>query len=199
MTSNNMLISGFFTEEDFISIKSFSKELDSYANNVGIQNWAGIPMQSSFDYMNVEAITIAYTLLSSLLLNGSYDLLKAFIIRVWRIISIRSPKEKAIPFTISIEGIPTVDGPNVINCKIQGCLSDEQKAIAVDKTFQIAEQIEKHHFQLMKTYYTERCGHLFRYDTNKGEYVEADMYAEIQEKINQRKRAQSHEDPTGKD
>ena len=183
MNTYCVLITGFFTEKDCVSIREYSEEIKSYGIGIAIQNWASKPLQASFDYMNVQGLTFVYELLSAIVLNGCYDVLKAFFLRIWRIHRKRTPQNASIPFTISIENIPTVSGPTTINCKINGDLPESERAIVIDKTIQLAEKIEKHQFQLLKTYYTERTGHLFRYDPNDKQYQEVDFYAEVLDKI----------------
>ena len=115
-------------------------------------------------------------------LTAGYDVTKYFFKKLWW--NITKNRESNIPFTISIEGIPTANGSETIKCKTQGQLSDEQKEKVLDKTFSLASQIEKHQYQLMEKnqYYAALSGHLFRYDLSDEELHEIDIVAEVKKK-----------------
>ena len=139
-------------------------------------------MQSAFDFADFELIAVAYEVLQQFILNGGYDVTKYFFKKLWW--NITKNRESNIPFTISIEGIPTTNGSETIKCKTQGQLSDEQKEKVLDKTFSLASQIEKHQYQLMEKnqYYAALSGHLFRYDLSDEELHEIDIVAEVKKK-----------------
>ena len=139
-------------------------------------------MQSAFDFADFELIAVAYEVLQQFILNGGYDVTKYFFKKLWW--NITKNRESNIPFTISIEGIPTTNGTETIKCKTQGQLSDEQKDKVLDKTFSLASQIEMHQYQLMEKnqYYAALGGHLFRYDLSDEELHEIDIDAEVKKK-----------------
>ena len=89
-----------------------------------------------------------------------------------------------MPFTISIEGIPTPNGKRTIKCKITDSLSDEEKEKVLDKTFALASQIENHQYQLMEKnqYYSALGGHLFKYNSQSSTLSEIDVLEEIKKK-----------------
>lgn len=180
MACDGIYISGYFLEEEKEYIQEISEELHSREIPLYVRNLSGQLIQAAFDFADFELIQIGYTVLKSFLLSGGYDIVKLCFMRLWMLISKGHGSNR--PFTISIEGIPTVNGPETIKCKIKGCPTDKMKNDILDKTFSLAAQIENHQFQLLERspYYTALEGHLFTYDTDIGELVEMDIAKEVQ-------------------
>ena len=142
-------------------------------------------MHSALDFADFEAIIFSYELVKSLYYSGCYDFLKFMLLKLWN--TIKNGKASEVPFTISIEGIPTVNGPENIKCKISGPLSKREREIALEQSFGLAYQIEKHQFELLKRgrYYDAFNAHIFTYDEENCSYTEMDIDAEIQKKVNE--------------
>ena len=179
MAIDGLYISGYFSDNDNSMLSAYADELKGKGFRFYVRNLSGTMMQSAFDFADFELIAVAYEVLQQFILNCGYDATKYFFKKLW--LNITKSRESKIPFTISIEGIPTINGAETIKCKIQGQLSDEQKEKALDKVFSLAHQVENHQYQLMEKnqYYNALNGHLFRYDLSDDTLHEIDIVAEV--------------------
>lgn len=182
MAIDGLYISGYFSDDDNTMLSAYDDELKEKGLHFYVRNLSGTMIQSAFDFADFELIAVAYEVLQQFILNGGYDVTKYFFKKLW--LNITKNRESKIPFTISIEGIPTINGIETIKCKIQGPLSDKQKEKVLDKTFSLAQQIENHQYQLMEKnlYYNALGGHLFRYDLSDEKLYEIDIEAEVKKK-----------------
>ncbi len=163
MAIDGIYISRYFTDEDCLVLGNFEKGLHDRGCRLYVRNLSGTIMHSAFDFADLELIGIAYSVLRAFMMSGSYDLAKHFFLCLWRFIT--KDRQSDIPFTLSIEGIPTVSGSENINCKISGSLPDDLREKALEKTFALASQIESHQLQLLERsrYYDALNAHLFTY------------------------------------
>ena len=182
MTLDGLYISGYFSDQDKAMLDCYADELESKSVPFYVRNLSNTTILAAFDYVDFEIISIAYEVLHQFIISGGYDLTKFFFKRLWW--NITKGRESDTPFTISIEGIPTVTGPTTIKCKTEGRFSDQDKDKALDKTFTLAFQIENHQYQLMEKnqYYDALGGHLFRYDADNEELHEIDVAEELKKK-----------------
>ncbi len=182
MALDGIYISGYFTDDDNTMLKQYEDELRSKGVPLHIRNLSGTIMQASFDFVDVEVIAIAYSVLQQFIINGGYDITKYFLKKLW--FNITKDRESNIPFTISIEGIPTTNGAETIKCKTLGKISDEDKDKILEKTFDLASQIENHQYQLMNKnqFYNALNGHVFKYDNNDESLHEVDVEKELRKR-----------------
>ena len=183
--TENIFISGFFSDNDQEQLSECYTELENHNISLKIRNLNGVIMHSALDFADFEAINFSYELVKSLYYSGCYDFLKFMLLKLWN--TIKNGNTSAVPFTIDIEGIPTVNGPENIKCKISGPLSKHEREIALEQSFSLASQIENHQFELLKRgrYYDAFNAHVFAYDEEKCTYAETDIDAEIQKKVNE--------------
>lgn len=182
MAIDGLYVSGYFLNSDASMLTSYEDELKEKGVCLKVRNLSNSLMQASFDFVDFEIIAITYEVLQQFFVSGGYDLTKYFFKKLWCDITKRSKFN--IPFTISIEGIPTKNGTETIKCKTLGYLSDEEKQKVIDKTFSLAYQIENHQYHLMEKdqYYDALNGHLFKYDSTDEELHEMDIEAELKKK-----------------
>ena len=180
MAVDGLYISGYFSEDDKPMIAAYADELKAKDVRFYVRNLSGTIMHAAFDFADFEVMAITYGVLQQFIINGGYDATKYFFKKLWW--NITKDRKSNLPFTISIEGIPTKNGIETVKCKIQGQMSDDEKEMVIDKTFLLASQIEMHQYQLMERsqYYNALDGHLFRYDSNSKELYEVDIKAELQ-------------------
>lgn len=189
MGLEGIYISGYFREEDYNILDDYANELNSKDINFYVRNLSGTIMQAAFDFADFELIAISYTVLQQFILNGGYDLTKYFFLKLWRFI--KKDRKNKIPFTISIERIPTQNGFENIKCKIDGEISDDMKIKAIEKTFELASQVENHQFQLLdNTKFKALEGHLFIYDSANNTISEMDIEKEIKKCVQKNKNSE---------
>lgn len=182
MPLDGLYISGYFADSDKAMLDQYAEELRSKSIPLYVRNLTGAMLQSAFDFTDFEMIAIGYEVLKQFVINGGYDITKCFIKKLWS--DIAKGSNSNVPFTISIEGIPSENGAETIKCKIEGRLSDEEKARIIDKTLELASQVEKHQYRLMKKhkYFDALNGHIFNYDVESGELCEVDIEQELKKK-----------------
>ena len=180
---NSIFISGCFSDNDQEQLSECCTELENHNVSLKIRNLNGVIMHSALDFADFEAIIFSYELIKTLYYSGCYDVLKFMLLKLWNII--RKDRPGKVPFTIDIEGIPTINGPENIKCKISSPLSKSERKIALEKSFGLAAQIENHQFELLKRsrYYDAFNAHVFAYDEKNCSYTEMDIDEEIQKKL----------------
>lgn len=183
MGNNTIYVSGFFSEDELAEIDLIRKDYHDSSFDIKVTNLSGEALQSIFEYCDLELIAIPYTLLLGIISNGMYDSIKQCFLRLWSQIKHKGNMKQEMPLTIKIEGIPTINGPETIRCKIPGNLSIEARESAIEKTFALAKQIEKHQFELQKLRLTTLEGHFIRYDDSKEVFYEIDPLEEVHQKM----------------
>ena len=179
---NKIYISGYFTEEDRKLLENFKEELDASEIQLCCRNLNGSIMHSALDFIDIDMIELGWEFVKSLAFAGSFELLKSWVKWLWRIIT--KDKSKPVPFTFSITGIPSMTGTENVKFKISGPLSDDAKESAIEKGFELASQIERHQYELLKKdiYYPAFNAHLFRYDPEAETYKEINITDEVKKK-----------------
>lgn len=184
--NNSIFISGYFCDNDQDQLNECCTELGKYGISLQVRNLTGTIMHSATDFVDVELIALSYELIKSLYFSGCYDFLKFMLFKLWN--TITKGNSDKVPFTIDIKGIPTINGTENVKCKISGPLSKDERKIALEKSFELATQIENHQFELLRrgTYYNLFGAHIFTYDKQSSSYGEMDVDKEIQNKISKK-------------
>lgn len=184
MDNSSIYVAGFFYDEDKPSLDELYKELRENDISLTGRNLSGGIYNSALDFADLEIIAFSFELLKNFIISGGYDILKHYILRLWKII--QKDRSGRVPFTISIEGIPTLSGTENVKCKIPGSLSKQQKEQAVIKTFELAKQIETHQYELLKRsrYYNAFNAHVFSFNPEDNAMSEIDIEKEIVKKTN---------------
>ena len=184
---DNIFVAGFLSDKDKMQLDECRLELDKYNISLQVRNLNGTIMHSAFDFADVEIIAFSYELVKALYYAGLYDFLKYIILKLWH--TVRKGPPSNIPFTIDIEGIPTINGPENLKFKISGSLSQDEKKIALEKSFELASQVEKHQAELLnKSIYNDAFNaRIFAYDQQGSAYTEIDIAKEAQKKTGKRK------------
>lgn len=179
---NQIYISGYFSAEDHRLLDKFRVELDKAGAQLRCRDLTGSMMQSALDFIDIDMVEIGWEFIKSIAFAGSFELIKYWIRKLWKLIT--KDRARYVPFTFSITGIPSITGTENIKCKISGPLSDEAKELAIQKGFELAYQVEQHQFELLEKdiYYPAFNAHLFRYDPEREAYDEIDIAAEVKKK-----------------
>lgn len=179
MALDGVYISGYFTEEDRSELDIYARELHDKEVPLYVRNLTGTIMQAAFDFADFELIAVAYPILQQFIMNGGYDLTKLFILKLWNLIT--KDRRSRTPFTVSIEGIPTIKGTENIKFKVSEPLSKRAQEKFVEKTFELAFQIENHQYQLLEKsrYYPAIGGHIFTYDLEDESFKEMNIETEL--------------------
>ena len=136
---------------------------------------------AALDFVDLDFIAISYLILQNAMASGSYDLFKYSILKLWA--SIRLHDIKEVPFTIRINGISTIKGPENISCKITGAVSEDQKNNIINKTFELANNISDNNMKLLeKSIFYSDFGHVFNINSETIEASEIDIEEEIRRK-----------------
>lgn len=182
MAIDGVYISGYFTEEDRSELDVYARELRDKEIPFYVRNLTGTILQAAVDFADFELIAVAYPILQEFMVNGGYDLTKYFILKLWHLVTKRTRNRS--PFTVSIEGIPTVNGTENIKFKVSEPLSRKDQEKFIDKTFELASQIENHQYQLLEKsrYYPAVGGHIFVFDSERESFEEVDIEAVLNRK-----------------
>lgn len=185
--NNSIFVSGFFSDNDKMQLNECCLELEKHSISLQVRNLNGTIMHSAFDFADVEVIAFSYELAKALYYSGCYDFLKYMILKLWHMVRRDTPNR--VPFTIDIEGVPTINGPENLKFKISGSLSEDEKMLALEKSFELASQIEKHQAELLeKSLYNDAFNaHVFAFNQQDSFYTEIDIAKEVQKKIAERK------------
>lgn len=183
MTLDGIYISGFFKENDNLMLDEYANQFKQKQIPFYVRNLNGILMQSALDFIDYEFIAVSHAVLQQFLISGGYDLTKHLFLNLWKFIT--KDFHSKVPFTISINGIPTENGTETIKCKVNGQITDDMKMKAIEKTFELASQVEQHQFQLQeKNKFNTLEGHLFIYDSANNTITEMDIEEMINNKAN---------------
>ena len=176
-------IRGYFFDKDRPILKEYVKELKTYNVELYIENLKGMFLNASLDFVPLEIIAISFEFIKSFVFSGSYDIIKRYIINLW---NLAKKEYDYVPFTIRIGGIPTENGEETIGCQFSEPLSDELKALAINRAFDLASQIEQHQFELLtkSRYYDAVGGHIFSYEKGDGSFSEIDVDKEVDRRQN---------------
>ena len=179
MNGHAIYVTGYFDDKCENKLQEYATGLEKENVILSSHNLSGEMYQSVFDFMDLEKIGFGYELVRTFIYSGAYDLLKYWILKLWNIL--QNKDSSPCPFTIEIEGIPTINGLENIKCKITGELSDEQKTEVIDKTFALTKEIRDNQFILMErsVYYDAFNAHVFKYDLQEEVYIEMDIAKEV--------------------
>lgn len=179
MKKDSIYISGYFCEEKEKNIEECEKQLQDMNVVLYKHDLSGEIYHSALDFMDLEMVAFSYELLRNFIASGSYDIFKSIVLKLW--INIKDKSTNKVPFTISIDGIPTISGIENIKCKIVGSLTKKQKEKIIDQTFELAKQIEKHQFELLEKsrFYDAFNAHVFKYDSAEELLTEVDIEEEV--------------------
>jgi len=149
------------------------RELRNFGIEVSMNDNSDVCVSCCGNFHSSIAIEILHELFKTVILSGCYDVFKVIVKNLWSSI-FNQRKEYQEPFTISIENIPTINGPENIRCKINGDINSEQKSDAIDKVFELAMMIEENEYKLKagSHKYKGANGHVFRYYSKDGNIYE---------------------------
>ncbi len=186
MELEGIYISGFFKENDYLILDEYANQFKQKQIPFYVRNLNGMIMQAALDFIDYEFIAISYAVLQEFLISGGYDLAKHFFLKLWKFIT--KDYHHKVPFTISINGIPTKNGSETIKCKIDGQITDDMKMKAIEKTFELASQVEQHQFQLQeRNSFSILEGHIFIYDSANNTISEMDIEKDIKKRVQKNK------------
>lgn len=162
--------SDFYKKMDF---QECVCELQNYGIEVSMNDNSDVCVSYCGNFHSSIAIVILHELFKTVILSGCYDAFKVIVKNLWSSIFNQS-KEYQESFTISIENIPTINGPENIRCKINGDINSEQKSDAIDKFFDLAMKIEENQYKLKEGSCKFRGpnGYVFRYYSKDGNIYE---------------------------
>lgn len=183
MQDNSIYISGYFEDEDLMILNEYEKELKDMNISLSKRNLKGGMYHFALDFADLEVLIFSYELIKSFVYSGSYDIIKYMLLKLWD--TTKKVCGKNTPFTVGLSGIPTINGIENIKCKIYGRLSKKQKEKVIDKSFELAKQIEEHQYDLLKKsiYYDAFNAHVFSYDLEKESLYEIDIEKEVKKKM----------------
>ena len=177
-TDNSIFIQYNSSYSNNSTLTECCEELKKHNICIQSRDLNGTIMHGALDFIDYEFIEFGYELIQTIILSGCYDIIKFSILNIWR--SIR-PRDSKIPFTIKVSGIPTETGFENISCKIEGTLTDEQKSMVINSTFDIAKNIANNSFNLKERskFYDAFNAHVFRVDVENELISEIDIEEEV--------------------
>ncbi len=139
-------------------------------------------LHAALDFIDLDFIAINYLIIQNYMINGSYDLFKYTMLKLWS--SIRPHDIKDVPFTLRINGIPTINGPENISCKVCGPISEDQKNNIINKSFELAKSISDNNVKLLErsAFYNAFDAHIFNIDPISLDESEIDIEAEVRKR-----------------
>ena len=183
--NNKIFISGCFSVSDQAVLDKYRSDLAERDIILQVRNLSGSLMHSAFDFANIDAVAFAYELIQSFVISGAYDVFKQYILYFWNII--KKDNTSAVPFTMTITGIPTINGPENIECQISEPLTTEEKELVIKEEYELARQIENHQFELLKRSQYYDALNVFRFDSQSRSFVEKNIAEEMRKIANKDK------------
>ncbi len=150
-------------------------------------NISGHVFNAIFDFTGLDFIIMnAGLILQSLVSNGLYDFLKLQITMLWGILRKPEKNNSTTPFFIKVGNVPTPSGDKNISFRFSGELTDEQKTLVIEKSFETIQKISEgsmHLMALTRFHEAFSSGNLLNIDPKTLEVSEVDIEAEIRKKF----------------
>lgn len=183
MNAELIYAKGFLNQESLKELACIRNEMEREGLRLEQRDMTGSIYNSALDFTDLDLIAISTQCIQSIISSGLYDVLKTWLVRLWN--AMRGDSQSKVPFTIVVDGVPTINGPETIKVKIPDGLSNSEKKYVIDKTFDLAEKIAQNQVELLKLgkYYTWFNGHVFYYEPTEKRIQEIDVEAEVKKKM----------------
>ena len=183
MEKNTIGIRGFWGDDSKYLLDECQKSLAKRGISLRLHNISG----RAFNFTGLDFIIMdAGLILQSLFSSGLYDFLKLQITILWGILRKPEKDDSTIPFFIKVENVPTPNGEKAISFRVSGGLTDEQKTLVIDKSFETIQKISEGSIHLRApTKFDEasNSGNLLNINPKNLEVSEVDIEAEIRKKL----------------